>query len=141
MSRLLWTSTLSFVLSVIASAQTAPVQQASRLPELPRTFGQLSYPPIARLARIEGAVSLTLAIAPNGSVSEAVAVAGPELLRQSSVTNARGWTFEAGEARTTLATYLYELDGFCDSSPTPTITSIRMPYSVVRVISCHSWAQ
>jgi TonB family protein len=53
------------------------------------------YPPQALRAGVEGTVTLQVAIAADGTVTQAVPVSGPIPLRQAAVDNVRQWLFEA----------------------------------------------
>src|SRR5258708_38079507 len=53
------------------------------------------YPPQALRAGVEGSVTLQVAIAADGTVTQAVPVSGPVPLRQAAVDNVRQWLFEA----------------------------------------------
>lgn len=53
-----------------------------------------AYPPIARAARIQGDVSVTLGIRPDGSVESAVIVSGHPLLGLAALDSARQSRFE-----------------------------------------------
>jgi protein TonB len=58
------------------------------------------YPPQALRDRIEGSVVLKVAIAPDGSVTSAIPLRGPEPLRQAAVDGVRRWHFEPKAAET-----------------------------------------
>ena len=58
------------------------------------------YPPQALRDRVEGSVFLKVAIAPDGSVSSAIPLRGPQLLRQAAVDGVRRWQFEPKAAET-----------------------------------------
>ncbi|MCX6626457.1 MAG: TonB family protein [Candidatus Solibacter sp.] len=53
------------------------------------------YPAQALRERVEGSVTLKIAIAADGTVARAVPVSGPEPLRQAAADNVRQWQFEA----------------------------------------------
>jgi TonB family protein len=53
------------------------------------------YPPQTLRARVEGRVVLKISIAGDGTVRQAVAISGPEPLRNAAVDNVRQWQFEA----------------------------------------------
>ncbi|HZL26293.1 MAG TPA: TonB family protein [Acidobacteriaceae bacterium] len=65
------------------------------------------YPPVARAAKVEGAVVVKAIIAKDGTVRSAEAVSGPEILRGAAVDAVRQWTFNAtlrnGEAAEAMA--------------------------------------
>jgi protein TonB len=52
------------------------------------------YPPLARAARVEGAVVVELTIDERGSVTSARALSGHPLLKDAAVNAARQWTFK-----------------------------------------------
>lgn len=116
----------------------ASVKEAGE-PVAPRTFGHVAYPPVARLGRVEGAVTLRIDVTEKGSVQEVTLISGPAVLVESSRENARRWTFPAGRTRTIVLTYVYEIDGFCNQSPPPSLMRIRVPYNLVKVTTCHEW--
>jgi TonB family protein len=55
---------------------------------------QPSYPPVAKEARVSGAVQVQLTISEKGEVLEASAVSGHPLLRDAALTAARQWRFK-----------------------------------------------
>jgi outer membrane biosynthesis protein TonB len=58
------------------------------------------YPPQALRACVEGTVTLQVSIAADGTVVQAVPVAGPGPLRQAAADNVRQWLFEASPRET-----------------------------------------
>jgi len=53
-----------------------------------------TYPPLARLARLQGEVRLRLTIQASGQVLRAEALGGPALLRTAAAAYLRAWSFE-----------------------------------------------
>lgn len=53
-----------------------------------------AYPPLARVARVEGTVRLRLTVDPQGRVERAEALEGPGLLRDAAEAYLRLWTFQ-----------------------------------------------
>ena len=53
-----------------------------------------TYPPEAKAQRIQGTVEVVITIDPDGKVTEAKALSGPEELRACAVDFAKGWEFE-----------------------------------------------
>lgn len=53
------------------------------------------YPPVARMVRMEGTVSLDVAVEADGSVSSVMADSGPALLAKSACDAVRQWKFSA----------------------------------------------
>jgi TonB family protein len=70
-------------------------------PFQPENFVVPGYPPIARLARIEGAVVVTLQIDGNGRVTDTQFESGHPMLRPTVTNAVREWTFskEAADRR------------------------------------------
>lgn len=56
--------------------------------------GTLPYPPIARMAKIQGTVIVEMVVGTDGAPVSAKAIEGPPQLRQSSETYAMQWRFE-----------------------------------------------
>jgi TonB family protein len=78
-------------------AQTRPpapsVELLKSTPFSPLSYGVPKYPPIARLARIQGQVSFTTMINSNGSPSTLKFHAGHVMLQQAVESAAAGWRF------------------------------------------------
>lgn len=66
------------------AAQNLPplpsIQLVSSVPVAPKAFAAPNYPPIAKLARVEGSVSFTIVVDPTGSVTNLSFQSGPPLL-------------------------------------------------------------
>src|SRR5207247_1880033 len=56
-----------------------------------------AYPPLARAARVSGAVVVEVTIDEDGKVISARAISGHPLLKDAAVTAAQGWTFQRTE--------------------------------------------
>jgi TonB family protein len=133
---------VALFLFLVVGGQSTAFAQANVKEEsvAPKSFGRVAYPPVARLGRIEGAVTLRIDVSEKGSVQEVTVISGPAVLVESSRENARHWTFPPGRTRTIVLTYVYEIDGFCDQSPPPSLMRIRAPYDLVKVTTCHEWS-
>ena len=87
------------------ASQTRPpapeVLLRSSEPFQPEKFVPPGYPPIARLARIEGAVVVTFHVDPNGGVTDTQAESGHPMLRPTVTTAVSEWKFsrEAADHR------------------------------------------
>jgi TonB family protein len=57
-----------------------------------------SYPKEAKAARVSGPVEVQVTISEEGRVIEAIAISGPELLREAAVQAAKGWVFKPTKA-------------------------------------------
>jgi TonB family protein len=83
-------------------------------PPRPRTFAELNYPAEALAARVTGTVVVRVTTDASWRVAEAEALAGPEVLREPAVANARQWTLAPGEKTGTIV-YRFEIDeAICD---------------------------
>src|SRR5881628_457021 len=58
----------------------------------------MHYPPLARQARIEGVVQVEFDIAPDGSVSNAVAKSGHPILQSGTIKLINDWKFDAAQS-------------------------------------------
>ena len=68
---------------------------------------RVDYPPIAQSARLQGTVVVRLSIAANGTVTSATALAGPPLVTEAALNNARAWKFAATKQRETIVVYQF----------------------------------
>jgi len=71
----------------------SPVQVAFESLQALNLPGLKGYPPLARIAKVQGTVGLTLLIDAKGRVERAEAVSGPELLRPAAEALGKGWIF------------------------------------------------
>jgi hypothetical protein len=68
---------------------------AGSSPDVPVSFTMPSYPPIARVAHVEGTVTFTLDINSTSKVTHLSYVSGPKLLWNSAtIDSINGWTFQ-----------------------------------------------
>ena len=71
--------------AICVAAQTAPVLKSANLPQ---------YPPLARQARLEGAVRVTFLLRANADVPVSVeARSGHPILKNAAVENVQTWHF------------------------------------------------
>jgi TonB family protein len=66
---------------------------------------RVAYPQIAQSARVRGTVVVRLSIAANGTVTSATPIAGPPLLTEPALNNARAWKFAATKQREAIVVY------------------------------------
>jgi TonB family protein len=59
-----------------------------------RTKVAVNYPPIAKAARVHGAVVLQAVIGKDGHVSELHVISGPPMLQQAALDSVKQWTYE-----------------------------------------------
>ena len=97
-----WRLTLPIVLvAVIASTTHAGVildQSSAILAPVPVATSLPAYPPMARVACVQGIVAVLVVIAPDGTVTSADTLYGHPLLRGAASQAARQWRFQANAA-------------------------------------------
>lgn len=81
----------------LQSPPSPTVELVSSSPIAPDVFVPPKYPPIAKLARVEGSVSAKVEIDETGIVSNATIEAGPPLLGETTRNAALGWRFPKGD--------------------------------------------
>ncbi len=72
-------------------------------------FEELNYPPLARAARIEGAVVIRVSFDDRGNVVKAVAISGKEPLIDYCLANAKKWKFEPNARKMAVLVYHFTL--------------------------------
>jgi TonB family protein len=95
----------------------------------------LTYPPLARQARIAGDVELKLEVRKDGSVAAAAVVNGHPLLRQRALENAQQSQFACNDCggedvRTYRLVYAFELGptSYCTDEPNKSSATPEQPY-------------
>jgi TonB family protein len=82
---------------------------------LPMKFVDLTYPPEALAARVQGFVVLELVLDEQGRVTATHVLSGAPLLAAPAAANAKEWVFEPHPGRTALV-YLFDIDtGLCNA--------------------------
>jgi len=76
----------------------ASIRLVSSTPFQPEAFVQPGYPPIAKLARIEGTVYFTVDVNPDGSSTNFTVESGHPMLRGVTEKVVNGWTFPENAA-------------------------------------------
>lgn len=74
------------------------VEVTSTLPFLPVTYEAPQYSPLARAAHVEGQVTLTLMVKPDGHVASASFLSGNPILQSAVAAGVAQWTFPAEAA-------------------------------------------
>lgn len=87
-------STVSSSLAALLGGSSDPVPYDFHRLVVRRKPDSPTYPPLARLARLQGAVRLRLTIQTSGQVLQAEALDGPALLRTAAADYLRAWSFE-----------------------------------------------
>jgi TonB family protein len=80
---------------------TPSVRILSATPYEPATLITPKYPPIARLAKIEGRVVVKAEVAENGTVSSVVSEGGHPMLKPTAIETVKTWTFPPAEGSRT----------------------------------------
>jgi TonB family protein len=90
---------------------------------------RVEYPHIAQSARVRGTVVVRLSIAANGTVTSATPIAGPPLVTESALNNARAWRFAATRQRETIVVYEFAfMDRLMPDPPCGTLTVNEIVY-------------
>jgi outer membrane biosynthesis protein TonB len=71
------------------------------------------YPPFARAAHRQGIVVIRATLDGEGSVVDAAAVSGSQLLIPDSLTNAKKWRFQPNAYKAAVIVYNFRITGLC----------------------------
>jgi TonB family protein len=105
-----------------AQNSSAPNQPAAVLVKL----FPLTYPPLARQARIMGDVMVQLKILKDGTVESAEIVSGPAMLKQAALDSAQKSTYECQNCGDSVTTYLLTYTfGFREDGPDCSVKRLR----------------
>jgi TonB family protein len=88
------------------------------------------YPRLARIARLEGTVSVEVEIGTDGTVISAKASGAHKLLERAAEENLRQWTFEPtarGSVSKHTIIFTYRLDGKEEDSESPPVVILDLP--------------
>lgn len=109
---------LCLLISIIAYRSIAESQQPSSLPDVISAAVPL-YPPLARAARLQGAVVLTVEVE-GGKVQSTRIVSGHPMLSRAAESNLATWKLVSMPAKTFSVTYRYKLSNRCKGKPSMT---------------------
>src|SRR5262249_2601824 len=105
-----------------------------------KSFEEMPYPPIARQARIQGTVVVSLKLDGEGRVTSTGAISGAKLLIPDSLSNARKWRFSPNPNRVAILIYEFKLaEGVCNHE-TSHLFVFREP-NRVSVVGCEEMWQ
>lgn len=126
-------------LAVAAGSLTAR-QEAPALDEeiSVASHEDISYPPVARLARIGGVVVVEVVLDDRGTVAGARALSGHQLLRPAAVNNVQRWRFAPGTQKRAFVVYRFEVDKHQSCWGEQTLSRVIHPNFVV-VSSCFAF--
>ena len=100
-----------------------------------KSFDEMSYPPIAREARIQGTVVVSAKLDGDGRVTSTSAISGAKLLIQDSLSNAKKWRFSPNTNKVAIIIYEFRLaEGRCNHE-TSHLFVFREP-NRVSVVGC-----
>jgi TonB family protein len=102
-------------LSILAYCSLAMSQQSSNLPDVLGASVPL-YPPLARAAKVQGTVLLTVVVE-GGKVRSTKVVSGHPMLSQAAESNLETWKLVSMPTQTFTVTYLYKLSDRCKGRP------------------------
>ena len=102
-------------------------------PRMPIHVESLSYPPLARMARISGNIVATVWIDPEGRVSIPVLPNGHPLLVHAVEENIKTWRFRSGPGSELKVSYHFRIKSESKLNPLPTICKFDLPDSVAVV--------
>src|SRR6185312_10144968 len=106
---------------------------------IPNPLPQLNYPPIARIAHMQGDVVVSFRQTPEGGTTDVTPISGPKLLQGTAVESVKAWHFTTpvdtvGAART--VTFHFQLDPPKDGYDTQPTTKVDLDgVDGVRVLS------
>jgi hypothetical protein len=105
-----------FLLFTAIGSGEPPVERAPVLSENVRVLHveRMSYPLVAKIGHVEGAVVVQAKIDSNGQVTEATALSGPKALLKDPADNLKKWTFVSPRSSTVLAVYWFRFQGLCE---------------------------
>lgn len=96
-----------------------------------RRFVAPEWPPMARMARIEGDVKVHASIEPSGEVSSVEVEYGHGMLKESATSAIRQWTFTpAATTRTVAITVHFAFEEEERNQCQRTLVTARLPYEV-----------
>src|SRR5580765_651999 len=91
---------------------------------VPASLPQLKYPPLARIARVQGDVVVSFRRTPEGRTIDVEPISGPPLLRATAIESVKSWRFEEGAefaGQAVKVTFHFRLnppnDGYDDRQP------------------------
>jgi TonB family protein len=78
------------------------------------SFEDLPYPPVARVARVQGAVVVKVTLDDDGKVASSFAISGNKALIPDTLANAKRWRFKPNSQKSAVLVYEFRLtEGAC----------------------------
>jgi TonB family protein len=101
-----------------------------------KSFEEMSYPPIARGAGIQGTVVVSAKLDAAGRVTSATAISGAKLLIPDSLSNAKKWRFSPNTKGLAIIIYEFRIaEGTCNDSGQNHISTFRKP-NILMIVGC-----
>jgi outer membrane biosynthesis protein TonB len=133
------TIVLSIALPVLAALSGALAQKGGTIADKDINvvdYVDLSYPPIAVLAHVQGVVVVRLKLDDQGKVLDAEALSGTPLLTGPSVDNAKKWRFEPNSQKAAVIVYNFRIEGDCHYSSGSSSQVIFYPPNLAAITAC-----
>ena len=98
-------------------------------------FEEIGYPPLARIARVQGVVVVRVKLDKDGNVEDAKAISGSDLLIPACLTNAKKWRFLPNPEKAAVVIYNFTMPGAaCASQNVRSFSFLHA--NLVTVIGC-----
>jgi outer membrane biosynthesis protein TonB len=122
------------ITTVVLASPVAP--QTPRAGPPARRIVSMEYPVLARMARLEGAVSLIANVLPDGTVGGVTVLSGPEPLATPAKEDVSKWRFDGCPSSASSCAveivFSFVLNGACTDSPRcPTEFQVDLPNRVL----------
>jgi len=105
----------SLFLAIVSYGSLALSQRSGSLPDVIGADVPL-YPPIARAAKVQGTVVLTVVV-DGGKVQSTKVMSGPPLLSEAAESNLKTWKLVPMAAQTFAVSFHYKLSDRCKGRP------------------------
>lgn len=126
---------IPFVIALLLPAMpqaTTPQGKGDEQPEVQRIIG-LSYPRLANLAGVEGAVKLVASVSPAGTVDGVRVISGDKLLSDPAKQALLGWRFRClniSKPCEATVSFIFKLGEICDRQSCQSELQIDLPNEV-----------
>jgi TonB family protein len=104
------------LVGAVGAATAGGAQDEAAIPDRDITvlsFESMRYPPLARVANVQGLVVVRVTLDRGGKVTDAHALSGPSHLVSATVENLRKWRFEPNAENAAIIVYDYRIVGLC----------------------------
>ncbi|MGH9515781.1 MAG: energy transducer TonB [Terriglobales bacterium] len=98
-------------------------------------FEGVVYPPLARMARLQGIVVVRVRLDKDGKVVDAEGLSGHPILTSASIDGAKKMQFQPNAEKAAVIVYNFKFADVCESKTTGSFSFVEAPASVT-VIGC-----